>query len=273
MKYCLFVVIIFPLWLYSQTDKISIISDSSFIIGIIENDTYIGQEFEGLCNTGYEKKITSGAAVVISGTERCTSVSSKLKYFYRIIYKNKIYLIEKEKVLTEEDYFSKIDSFDSFQALKFRENAIINEALLHDGQMKKILNFIKGCASKGLTIMDWSFYDSSEYTEGTGVKFTVYNPTKKNIKYLWFTVVGYNAVNDVIYDRVQKKKSITFKGVGPIKPEETGTYDFEYAWFTDLVEDVKITQIKVQFMDGSIKTILNPKQIMLAKADYNFLSE
>jgi hypothetical protein len=42
---------------------------------------------------------------------------------------------------------------------------------------------------------------------------------------------------------------------GPIKPDENGSYNFKYTWFTDLVQRVKITQIKVQYMDGSFKTI------------------
>jgi hypothetical protein len=36
----------------------------------------------------------------------------------------------------------------------------------------------------------------------------------------------------------------------------------KYTWFTDLVQKVKITQIKVQYMDGSFKTINNPKVML-----------
>ena len=55
------------------------------------------------------------------------------------------------------------------------------------------------------------------------------------------------------------------KGVGPIKPEENGTYEYKYVWFTDLVETAKILSIKIQYMDGSFKTVVNPKEIMLTK--------
>jgi hypothetical protein len=152
--------------------------------------------------------------------------------------------------------------------LKFKENATKIADLAYQEKINEVAKFINSCSSKGLVILDWSFYDESEYTEGTSIKISVINPTKKNIKYLWFTFSGYNAVDDLIIDTIKGKSKVTVKGVGPISPSESGDYEYDYVWHTDLVQRVKIDQVKVQFMDGSFKTILIPKQITL---DNSFL--
>jgi len=97
--------------------------------------------------------------------------------------------------------------------------------------------------------------------------------SKFTIKYLWFTFVGYNAVDDKIIDRKRGSSNITVKAIGPIKPDESGSYDYTYVWFTDLVETAVISNIKVQYMDGTFKTISNPKEIMLKKDLYNLIFE
>lgn len=124
-----------------------------------------------------------------------------------------------------------------------------------------LTKFLKNGRIKGLTLLVSVIYDESEYTEGTSAKFVVYNPTQKTIKYLWFTVVGFNPVGDKVIDRVKGVSNITLKGVGPIEKDESGTYEFDYVWFTDMVETFKIISIKVQYMDNTIKTISNVKEI------------
>ncbi|MDZ4185408.1 MAG: hypothetical protein U1D97_10575, partial [Desulfuromonadales bacterium] len=104
-----------------------------------------------------------------------------------------------------------------------------------------------------------NIYDQSEYTDGTGFNITYYNPTKKTIKYITTNVIGYNAVEDPIKD-VSGKIKIKIKGVGPIKPNESAKYSYDYLWLTDLVEDSDIISIHIQYMDGSSKTVKSIKQ-------------
>jgi hypothetical protein len=123
---------------------------------------------------------------------------------------------------------------------------------------------LESYAQYGLAIPNWSVYDMSEYTDGTGIKFSFLNPTKKVIKYITINFQGYNAVDDPV------GKTLTKRCVGPIEPDETGTYEFDYAWFTDVVEYAKIKSILVQYKDGTSKTISNPKSIMFGSDLQNF---
>jgi hypothetical protein len=61
--------------------------------------------------------------------------------------------------------------------------------------------------------------------------------------------------------------------VGPIEPEASGSYDFDYVWHSDLVEEAKITSIKIQYMDGSVKTITSIGSVMLEKNLYDYIQD
>ena len=162
---------------------------------------------------------------------------------------------------TTKDHFEDIANFSQESTTIFHQKALKHGEILYEIGIKKAEDFLKGTKSKGLTILDWSFYDESEFTDGTSIKIQIFNPTNKTIKYVWFTFAGYNAVNDKIVDR-KRGANITMQGIGPIKPNELGTYNYDYVWFTDLVQTVKIISIKVQYMDGTIKLVTNPKEII-----------
>ncbi len=129
--------------------------------------------------------------------------------------------------------------------------------------MQKLSNFYKTCQKRGLQLLDWELYDESDYTKGTGIKFSVSNLSKKTIKYISFTVLGINPVGDVVKAK-NRLNSIILKGVGPIEQDRAATFKFDYTWFSDLPESAEIKSIKVQFMDNSI-VIINPKEIMMSK--------
>lgn len=271
-KFFLFLLLI-PVTSFCQTTKDRVLNDTTMAVGIVGEDGYVGKNVESYCYTGIDKYLKRGSAVLISGINNCKkSYSTEYSQFYEIIYNNQTYFIEKEKLLTELSYYSQIQNMSSSLADSFRTNAQRLGELLYEGDTKKALRFLDGCKSKGLAVLDWSFYDESEYTEGTSVSIKVYNPTQKTIKYLWFTFIGYNPVGDKVVDR-KRGLNITMKGVGPIKPDESGTYKYTYVWFTDLVETVKIISIKVQYMDGTFKTITNPKEITLPNKLYEMLFE
>jgi hypothetical protein len=155
----------------------------------------------------------------------------------------------------------------------FRFNAERMAKLIYESEIDSISTFLDGCKKAGLVMLNWSFYKESEYTEGMSAKVEVYNPTKKTIKYIWLTFIGYNPVGDKVIDTRKGTSNITVNAVGPINPNENGAYEFKYVWFTDLVKTAKISLIKVQYMDGSFKTIINPKSISLKEEYYNFLKE
>lgn len=123
----------------------------------------------------------------------------------------------------------------------------------------------------GIAILKSRIYDVSEYTEGTGFEVTYYNPTKKTIKYITTNLVGYNAVGDPVKVKGGKTQA-TVKGIGPVEPDSSAGYSYEYTWFTDLVETYKIVSIKVQYMDGSSTTVNDPKKAWLDRQSYDLIT-
>lgn len=101
------------------------------------------------------------------------------------------------------------------------------------------------------------------------MKFEFYNPTKKTIKYITINFVGYNAVDDPV--STYEGSTLTRKCIGPIEPKDQATYEFEYVWFTDIVEYAKIKSILVQYKDGTSKRINNASNIVWSDELNSFL--
>ncbi len=270
----LLLVLCATIYVEAQTDEKKIIGDSTIVLGILTDDSYVGINLTDYCSVGYDRELKSGTIVFVSGTKRCTKSYSSGNYdFYEIIYNAKTYFIEKDKVLIKDYSFDDIKNLSDETATKFKDYSNIMAKYIYENDVKEALNALKSCKTAGLAIYDWSYYDESEYTEGTSAEITVYNPTNKTIKYLWFSFVGFNPVGDKVIDGRTGTSIITKKAVGPIAKSETGTYKFEYVWFTDIVETAKIASIRVLYMDGTEAIIKNPKSITLSQKHKNILDE
>lgn len=97
-------------------------------------------------------------------------------------------------------------------------------------------------------------YNATFGYSSTGASFRIFNPSKKTIKYIWFTVGGENAVEDLV-KLSNGNYYTTLKGIGPIEPYGFGSWEFEYVWFTEIIEYLRINTIKIQYMDNSTRTI------------------
>lgn len=259
---------------YGQEKKSSNISDTTMLVGVVNEDCFIGKEISSSsCFVDMEKYIKKGIPVIIGGVSSCSySQYIAPRDFYEIYYNNQKYFIERANLTTDELVFFNLKEMSATLSEAFRKNAIRIAGLLYESDSRQLTKFLNSTKSKGIAILNWQFYDESEYTSGTSVKIDVYNPTQKTIKYIWFTFVGYNAVGDKIIDR-KRGGNITMQGIGPIKPGENGSYKYDYVWFSDLVETAKVLSLKVQYMDGTILTVSNPKEIILPKNLYQLLSD
>lgn len=194
--------------------------------------------------------------------------------YYEAYLNGKQFYISDEDVILDDENKSRLDSL--IQTPISIQNSFNNESRnfawsMHVNRIDKFLGYLDKHKSYGLSIMSWGIYDESEYTDGTSFAFDLINPTKKTIKYITVNVVGYNPVNDRVASKGKYVQSV--KCVGPIKPGVHAKYRFEYVWFTDLVENAKITSITVQYMDGSVKTISNIKPIEWAHEDFEYYIE
>lgn len=114
------------------------------------------------------------------------------------------------------------------------------------------LNALKKLIERGFAVIEARPYDMSEYTDGTGMKFSFFNTSDNTIKYITINFIGYNAVDDPVSSK--GKTLLTRRCIGPVEPFETAYYDFEYIWFTDIVNYSKIRSIVVQYKNGTSKT-------------------
>lgn len=128
---------------------------------------------------------------------------------------------------------------------------IISRYRYNEERVKQLTEF-QMLMERGFVVLEAHPYDMSEYTDGMGMKFSFLNTSKKTIKYISINFIGYNAVDDPVPSR--GKTLLTRKGIGPIEPYETGSYDFEYVWFTDIIDYSKVRSIVVQYTNGTSKT-------------------
>lgn len=194
--------------------------------------------------------ITIGDALTIGNTE-----------YYKGCLNGKAFFIKTSDVIIPDSYISQLDTLirqpQDIRDKFFKRQIALSKVLYLDNLQNKI-NEVKSFSKFGLAIPSWNIYDVSEYTDGTGIRISFFNPTKSVIKYITITLQGYNAVDDPV------GRTIIKKCIGPIEPDETASYDFEYAWHSDIVEYAKIRSIVVQYKNGTSKNISRPSEIIFS---------
>jgi hypothetical protein len=241
-------------------------ADTSIMLGVIAADYALAGSSEPsrYCNLVDGKSFSKNQVVIIAGTYSCESSYPKETVpFYKIMVNGKVHYVKQSDVTLEEKDRARLAAMPESALPKFEERAKNLSEYIEHKKLVEAIKAVEKIKKHGIVLIDHSIYDTSEYTDGTGFKVKVLNPTNKVIKYVSFTVVGYNAVHDPVRGP-KRSTSITVKGIGPIEKNRTASYDWEYLWFTDLVESHKLLAITLQYMDGSKKTIKNIKEITLA---------
>lgn len=78
----------------------------------------------------------------------------------------------------------------------------------------------------------------------------------KEIKYLYFYVTPYNAVNDAVESEIGHKKQAVLKVTGPIRASGYATeYSWDCVWYNNTIVDIKIDKVKIEYMDDTSFTI------------------
>lgn len=211
----------------------------------------------------------------IYNTNKCSHDTSLA--FYNVIYQGSAYIIDTVDVYTFKHVYKELINMSKYQKDSLYLATVHNDSVLTaaiDILREEYVNKeIREAEKHGVYITDCGLFDVSEYTDGTGYSFNVFNPeNKKTIKYITLKVVAYNPVKDKVYSSKFNSYIVTLKGVGPIKPGEGGTYAWDYVWFSDLPETSKILSITIQYMDNSVKTITDASKVILsdeAKKAYN----
>ncbi len=105
----------------------------------------------------------------------------------------------------------------------------------------------------------WDWGEGTNPSGRTGVEIKCCNGTGKTIKYLIFTCIPYNQVNDAVSCNVTGAVAMRFKVTGPIAPcSDTSDCLFiqiEDGWYNPTIKSVKITKVEILYMDGSSETL------------------
>lgn len=88
-----------------------------------------------------------------------------------------------------------------------------------------------------------------------GVDLYIYwkNKSEKIIKYAYFTVVPYNAVDDIVYCEIRNTAKFTGKETGPFKQNQGSNGDtyWECPWYNSTIKYAKLVNIQIEYMDGT----------------------
>ncbi|MGJ1292499.1 hypothetical protein [Sphingobacterium multivorum] len=246
---------------YSQ-ERFEIATDTTFALGVVKAGRFIGKtnSSSGIYS---DKYISDPTAVLIIGAKRGYDDDKS----FEIYINGKIRYVRATDIDTHPDNFDKIYNWSDSTKDSFREHGIALGDRIYEEKLEEASSWLKSKKSSDIVIFKKSVYDESEYTDGTGIKYEVMNVGKKTIKYITFNFTGYNAVDDKV--SILKSR----KGIGPIDPGESGGYTFEYVWFTDIVEYAKTNSIKLQFKDGSIRTLTNISSITVPDKIKQILEE
>ena len=146
---------------------------------------------------------------------------------------------------------------DSFRLT--RCNRLMNYVKVTN-KINRLENEIK-YLKNGLAIDEWSWSHRNEYSAFINVSFSVTNYADKTIKYIWFYLNAFDAVDTKL--SYLGKSVITLKGVGPIPFKHMGEYDFEDVFYSKIAHTLKVIKVRVQYMDNSFKDF--PSKNLLIK--------
>ena len=143
----------------------------------------------------------------------------------------------------------------------FYERYLVAKDFLVISKKLKLLEVKKNTQSIGLAILDWKWSIKNEFSNFADFKIEILNPTNKIVKYLWFNISAYDAVDGLLFN--SGKSIVSLKGIGPIGSNEISSYAFDKVFYSPVIHKMKIRSIKIQYMDGSIKIITDVSKIII----------
>lgn len=270
IKNFIFLLVFLPLISSAQNIDLDSLVRKKMIIGFTKPAAKVGQAISPKCeltNPTYYKPIHSAydKTTIVTDYILCNN-GSPVQFF-------EIYDGENFKIISNDDlsFSDEVDKenlkvdFATMSAVDktfLKENAGKMATFIIDAVEESINDKRIEVLSDALAPFDRvkkygiglvTFHPTEGYSS-TGATFKIFNASSKTIKYIWFTVAGENAVEDLV--RLSNGNYYTtLKGIGPIEPSGISSWEFDYVWFTDIIEYLRLSTIKIQYMDGTIKTM------------------
>ncbi len=191
------------------------------------------------------------------GSRVVKEVGDDREFYWRICYKGK-----KELVKVDDSSIYMADSNYVYLAQRGENGAEFREdmACALDIILTTINTRNRELEKHGIVIDYWDWGYESDYSYSTYCNVTISNTGNKTIKYIWFDFIAYDAVEERLTSFGKRVEKV--KGIGPIETGFSGTYNFDSVFHSRVVETMSIASITIQYMDGTKKTIADPKKIM-----------
>ncbi|MBO4752388.1 MAG: hypothetical protein J5526_06540 [Bacteroidales bacterium] len=176
------------------------------------------------------------------------------EYKYLGLYLGKIYLIGEKNVSFQNaedgDLLKRRKEMGFDVRMKFAKEY---DSVVMVAYKAKQDSIEKAMRSKERFIVDVN-YSFGEHKPQCGIAINVYNCYNKQIKYIDISMTPYNKVGDVQADYFGKKEK-KVQCIGPLAAGETETYEFSDVYWDEynVIELIKLTTIKITFMDGTSK--------------------
>lgn len=243
-----------PFFVFSQELEVPLIGKvkdhSSFIEKVSEDK---------ICDNYGKKHVNRGEEVLITGIKKCTDKGNIIKKYYEVCINGKLYYAEKNWLETEERLYETLEGLSPFQAFWLRIQTLRYEAEELEKDLAAAEVFLSSCESRGIVILNSSIFYSNEFTDTSSLEVEFYNPTNKIIKNIWLTSYALDAVGNKVAALKNQSGLINSQIEGHFKPNEINRIKIEKLWFNAVY--ARLSQIKLQYMDNSIKVIAQPSEV------------
>lgn len=193
---------------------------------------------------------------IITSNEELNNFFVKAAYKDREVFFNVSKLDINSKEWEEPRSISYLNNFfndiDSVYKNSIKEKAFLLSRAQVRIERMKVLEYFEKFESKKIGVIKARPYENYGFT---GARFEIINFSKKTIKYITFKFHGLNAVDDKVYIG-KNMLTVSTKGIGPVEYLNTGAWDFDDAWHTDLVERMVLKSMDIIYMDGTKATII-----------------
>ncbi|WP_153013269.1 hypothetical protein [Aquitalea pelogenes] len=233
-------------------------------LGIVKSASDAYQNMSS-CRGSAVKTLFERMTVLVAGRYRCQPAYGEAKDYLVAYYGKQRFFIENSDVFMVDEKRAALPLLDEQKLASQDFSELEQLAVVYRHHIVgEALSAYAAPAKYGISVLAFSAFDEGEYAHSTGFRLRVYNPTKKTIKYIRVELTGMNAVDDVVRDRFAGPVK-KVRGIGPIEPQGISEYTFDHLWFTDTVEWPKLVSLRVDYMDGSSKTIKNLGLVKVAQ--------
>lgn len=105
---------------------------------------------------------------------------------------------------------------------------------------------------------------------GVSMALQIYNYDTETIKYITLEATPYNDVDDPVASSVGNYSTKKIKLTGPISDDEK-VYETDPIWYNKTIKYVIISNLDIEFMDGTTESIKIKKKIEQSDFDYQLL--